>query len=89
MSSTEARLPSLVTLVVESTLRVLSLPESVSVLLARSKLCTRPCSAVELELMPDPVDDEAVEPALSLEEVPLLLLPVELSEPVLGLELLP
>jgi hypothetical protein len=38
MSSSEARLPSFSTWVLESTLRVLSLPESVSVLFERSKL---------------------------------------------------
>jgi hypothetical protein len=44
MSSREARLPSFITSVLESTLRVLSLPESVRVLFERSKLWTRPCS---------------------------------------------
>jgi hypothetical protein len=44
MSSIDAREPSFITCVLESTFRLLLLPESVSVLFERSKFWTRPCS---------------------------------------------
>jgi hypothetical protein len=79
MSSREARLPSFCTFVVESSFRVLSLPESVSVLFERSKLWTRPWSESKWPLDEEPV--EAIEP-LESDDLSLLL-------PVLGeLELL-
>jgi hypothetical protein len=62
-SSTDARLPFFITCVLESTLSDLSLPERVSVLLERSKLCTRPETALKWPLAWSPeVEALALEP---------------------------
>ena len=55
----DARLPSFVTSVLESSLRVLSLPASVSVLFERSNDWTRPWSALEWPLA-ESLDFDAV-----------------------------
>src|SRR5690242_358061 len=87
MSSTDARLPSLDTCVVESSFSVLSLPESVRVLFERSKLCTRPWSASLWPLAEAPLDAiPLLDPLPVLGLAPLLLLLVpgveELLDPV-------
>jgi hypothetical protein len=62
-SSTDARLPFFITCVLESTFSDLSLPDSVRVLLERSKLCTRPVSALKWPLVWSPeVEALALEP---------------------------
>jgi hypothetical protein len=75
MSSREAREPSFITFVLESTLSGLVLPESVRVLLERSKFWTRPLSVSKCPLVP-------AEGLLEEELDPMLLLVPVLSEDV-------
>jgi len=75
MSSRDAREPSFMTFVVESTLRGLSLPESVSWFFDLSNFWTLPWSELALLALEVSLED-AVEPVPMPEDDPVLLPPV-------------